>query len=112
MLTNASAATQILGNTLKALESLREQAQKSKDATLKATIIRFYDDLANLKSIVMRVVEENEELRHQLGSPKPKIRQVGNVNHYYIGDDDGPYCQPCYDGNWSDLPRSGNSRMV
>ena len=101
MLTTASTATTILANALRALESLREQAQKSKDATLKATIVRFYDELANLKSIVMRVEDENEELRRRLeeqsdDSRKPLIKQVGRVNYYYVGNE-GPYCQVCYD---------------
>jgi hypothetical protein len=28
---------------------------------------------------------------------KPRIRQVGLTNYYFVGDE-GPYCQPCYDG--------------
>jgi len=28
--------------------------------------------------------------------PEPEIRQVGDVNYYYVGNK-GPYCQPCFD---------------
>src|SRR5258708_31977024 len=48
-----------------------------------------------------RLLDENKELRRQLEqrqhpTQEPKIRQVGETNYYYKGDE-GPFCQPCYD---------------
>jgi hypothetical protein len=87
---------------MKALDSLREQAKGSKDNALKENISKLYDSLLDLKAAVIRVEEENGELRRKIAqhverSPKPAIKQVGAVNFYFVGDE-GPYCQPCYDG--------------
>lgn len=100
-LTTVTAATQILANALSALDSLREQAKGSKDATLKENISKLWNDLLDLKGAVLRVEEENSSLKRMIEeqnrTPKPQIRQTGAVNYYFVGDD-GPYCQPCYDG--------------
>jgi hypothetical protein len=102
-LTTVSAALDILSKASKALDSLREQAKGSKDATLKENISRLYDDFLDLKAAIMRVTEENGELRRGLAqqsekAPKPEIRTVGTTNYYFLGDA-GPFCQPCYDVN-------------
>jgi hypothetical protein len=52
-LTNVAAATQILANALKGLDSLREQSKSSKDATLKENISQLYDNLLDLKAAVL-----------------------------------------------------------
>jgi hypothetical protein len=103
MLTNVAAATQILANALKALDSLREQAKGSKDATLKENISGLYDSLLDLKAAVMRVADENAELRGKVEQlerspekPKPELRRVGSANFYFDGEK-GPCCQACYD---------------
>jgi hypothetical protein len=101
-LTTVAAATTILANAMKALSSLREQAKGSKDAALKDNISKLYDSLLDLKEALIRVSEENSELRRIIteqasGAGKPEIRPVGAVNYYFVGDK-GPYCQPCYDG--------------
>ena len=100
-LTAASAATTILSHAMKALDSLREQAKGSKDAGLKENISRLYDSLLDLKAAVIRVDEENSDLRRRIAehtqTGRPEIKQVGAVNYYFVGDQ-GPYCQPCYDG--------------
>jgi len=102
-LTAVAAATTILANAMKGLDSLREQAKGSKDAALKENISNLYDNLLDLKAAVIRVEEENSGLRHTIAQqaerpPEPEPRQVGNVNYYFVGDK-GPYCQPCYDVN-------------
>ena len=97
-LTSIAAATTILTNATKLLDSLREQAKSSKDTTLKEGISKLYDYLLDLKAAHIRVEEENAELRRQLSqpSPSPTIRQVASANYYYVGEA-GPYCQPCFD---------------
>jgi hypothetical protein len=97
-LTTAAAATQILANAMKAIDSLKEQAKGSKDTTLKENISKLYDELLNLKAAVIRVEEENSALIRAVTRPEPhpEIKQVGAVNYYYEGDK-GPYCPPCYD---------------
>src|SRR5438552_2422492 len=101
-LTAAAAATTILANAMKALDSLREQAKGSKDAALKENISKLYDNLLDLKDVVIRVEEEDSELRRKIAQaniaakpPEPEIKTVGAVNYYFVGDK-GPYCQPCY----------------
>jgi hypothetical protein len=101
-LTAAAAAVQLLNNTLSALKAVRERAQSSKDADLKAHISTLYDSVLSLKEAVMLVTDENSELRRRIVQqeqkpPQPELRQVGAVNYYFAGDK-GPYCQPCYDG--------------
>ena len=54
-LTNVAAATQILANAMKALDSLREQSKGSKDISLKENISKLYDSLLDLKAAVLRV---------------------------------------------------------
>jgi hypothetical protein len=100
-LTSISAATTILGNAMKLLDSVREQAKGSKDLALKETISNLYNDLLDLKAAHLRIEEENVELRRQIAQaadkpPAPQIRQVGAVHYYYVNEE-GPYCQPCYD---------------
>jgi hypothetical protein len=89
---------QMLGSAWKTLEATRERAQTSKDIVLKANINRLYDEFLELKSIIVRLGDENDELRgaKAANEPKPELRQVGGANYYFFGED-GPYCQPCYD---------------
>lgn len=82
---------------------MRERATTSNDAALKGNISTLYDEFLALKEIIGRITEENAELRRTLAAqaekpPKPEIRQVGETNYYFVGDQ-GPFCQPCYDGN-------------
>jgi len=102
-LTTVAAATAILANAMKALDSLREQAKGSKDVALKENISNLYDSLLDLKAAVIRVEEENSELRRTIAEraekpPEPEPRQVGSAIYYFVGEK-GPYCQPCYDVN-------------
>jgi hypothetical protein len=102
-LTAVAAATTILTNAMKALDSLREQAKGSKDANLKENISKLYDNLLDLKAAVIRVEEENSELKRTIAQsaekpPEPELKQVGTAIYYFVGDN-GPYCQPCYDCN-------------
>jgi hypothetical protein len=84
-LTNVAAATQILANALKGLDSLREQSKGSKDSALKENISILCDNLLDLKAAVLRVEEENSELKGRLrnleaaaeGDPCPKCRKRG-----------------------------------
>ncbi len=102
--TVAAAAAQILSNTLTALNAVRERAKTSKDTNLKDHISTLYDNVLSLKEVVMRLTEENGELRRRITElerppqkQEPELRQVGSANYYYEGDK-GPCCQPCYDG--------------
>jgi hypothetical protein len=102
-LTAVSAATTILANAMKAFDSLREQVKGSRDTTLKDNVSKLYDSLLDLRAAVMRVEEENSELRRAIAEqsvkpPEPEPRHVGNTTYYFVADK-GPYCQPCYDIN-------------
>src|SRR2546423_1710048 len=94
-------ALETIANTSKLLTFIRERAQKSRDADLKVHINTLYDNFLSLKEVFRRLTDENSELRNKLAElqrpPAVNIRQVGLVNYYYVGDE-GPYCQPCYDG--------------
>jgi hypothetical protein len=100
-LTTVGAALEILNKSWKALESIRERAQASKDITLKEGVGKLYDEFNSLRSVVIRLTDENTDLRRTISGgakkpPEPEIRQVGTANYYFVGDK-GPYCQPCYD---------------
>jgi len=102
--TVAAAAAQILSNALTALNAVRERAKTSKDTDLKDHISTLYDSVLSLKEVLMRMTEENSELRSRITELKrpaqkqePELRQVGSANYYFVGDK-GPCCQPCYDG--------------
>lgn len=97
----ASLSLQLLTKTTEALNALRERAQRSKDIDIKDQINTLYDNVLGLKEVVSRLLDENKALQRQIEkqqhpSEKPKIRQVGDANFYYLGDE-GPFCQPCYD---------------
>jgi len=97
----ANLAITLLGKTTEALNALRERAQRSKDMDIKDQINTLYDNVLSLKEVIGRLLDENKELRRQLEEQRhppeePKIRQVGETNYYFKGDE-GPFCQPCYD---------------
>jgi len=98
MATTIGTALDLVSKASKALDSVREQAKTSSDAMLKENISKLYDDFLDLKAIIIRLTEENTELRRTMSEKpaKPEIRQVGSANYYYVGEE-GPYCQPCYD---------------
>jgi hypothetical protein len=104
-LTTATAAVQILNGTWTAIQNMRERIQASKDNVLKQSYGNLLDDFNALRVIVVKLTEENDELRRSQAEkvPKPEIRQVGETNYYFVGDD-GPYCQPCYDVNTKLIP--------
>jgi hypothetical protein len=100
-LTTVAAALEIVGKVSKALDSLRERAKTSKDASLKEGIYKLWDDFLDLKAIISRLTDENTELKQKIAQsaerpPKPEIRQVGETNYYFVGEL-GPYCQKCFD---------------
>jgi hypothetical protein len=86
-----------------ALSAIRERAQRSKDNDLKERISALYDSLLSLKEALLRLTQENEELKQRIaileGAEKsmPELRQVGDCNFYFVGEK-GPFCQACYDG--------------
>ena len=54
------------------------------------TISLHHDDVLALKAIIVRLTEENADLRRSIAEgaekpPKPEIRQVGAVNYYFVG---------------------------
>lgn len=97
-ISTVGAALEIVSKAWKGLEAVRERAQASKDTVLKDGVSGLYDQFIALKSIIIRLTDENEALRRaQAEKPQwPEIRQTGDANHYFVGDV-GPYCQPCYD---------------
>jgi hypothetical protein len=93
-------AFELLAKASRALDAVRERAQTSTDLSLKENISRLYDDFLALKSIIVRITDENAGLERKLADAdkplaRPELRQVGKTNHYYLGDE-GPFCQPCY----------------
>lgn len=97
----ANLALSLLGKTSDALNALRERSQRSKDVDIKDQINTLYDIVLQLKEVISRLLDENEDVHRQLAEQQhppevPKIRQVGETNYYFFGDE-GPYCQPCYD---------------
>lgn len=112
-LTTISAITTIVANATKALDSLRQQAQSSKDLALKENIGKLYDSLLELKELLGRLIKENEELRRRTiegEGPKPEPREVGKAVYLFVGEE-GPFCQPCYVkmGKLVKLPPLGNT---
>jgi hypothetical protein len=100
-LTLTGTAVALLKNTTDALNALRERAQRSKDVDIKEQINTMYDNVLQLKELIMRLSDENQQLGQQFEEQqhppeKPKIKQVGDTNYYFRGDE-GPFCQPCYD---------------
>ena len=97
-LSSVNAAVQLVSSAMTALNALRERSQSSQDAELKQYISTLYDELLALKQAVIRVTEENAELRKQVDADKrkPELRKVGSANFYFDGEK-GPCCQPCYD---------------
>src|SRR5580692_2196588 len=98
----ASLALSLTKNATEALNALRERSKTTKDLDIKDQISALYDNVLELKEVINRLLDENKELKRQLEQlehppAKPQIKQVGNTNYYFIGEDDGPYCQPCYD---------------
>jgi hypothetical protein len=96
--TTAAATAQILNGIWTALQNMSERVEASNDSALKESFGKLLDDLNSLRRVVLQLTEENDALRSpQLETlPKPEIRQVGEVNYYYLGEK-GPYCQKCYD---------------
>lgn len=102
-ISSVGTALDLLGKASKGLDSVRERAKTSNDAAFKENISKLYDDFLDLKAVILRLTEENAELRRQIADtaekpPKPELRQVGNANYYFVGDE-GPFCQPCFDSN-------------
>jgi hypothetical protein len=99
----AALSLQLLSKTTEALNALRERSQRAKDIDIKDQINTLYDNVLGLKEVVSRLLDENktlhQRLEHQQNPPqKPKIANVGDTNYYFL-DNQGPYCQPCYDKN-------------
>jgi hypothetical protein len=94
-----SLAYTILKDASKSLNVLRERAQSTNDIEIKAQVGAMYDHVNNLREVISRFANENEELKKQLEQQQhpPEKRQVGEAFYYYKGGEDGPYCQACYD---------------
>ncbi|SRR6266481_2151986 len=115
MLTNIAAATQILANALKALDSLREQAKGSKDATLKENISKIYDSLLDLKAVVVRVQDENAALQRkieQLAPPLPEKPSKRTPNIRCLGASTNYLRQGIHGNGWYDDPKHESQESV
>ena len=66
----ATTAIGLLKSTNEALSALRERAQRSKDLDIKEQINTIYDNVLQLKEVILRLLDENKELKDQL-DPKP-----------------------------------------
>lgn len=97
-ITTAVTAFDVLERVWKRLESARERAQTVNDADLKKSISDLYDEFLAVKSAIIRLTDENAELRRAatVEQQRPAIRQVGQAMYYFVGGE-GPFCQPCYD---------------
>jgi hypothetical protein len=101
-MTTVSTAVQLLLSARKALNDAREHAATSKDTQMRVLINAAYDQMAELKEAVARVVSENEKLTETIAElqrqreAKPEPRQVGSSVYYFVSEK-GPYCQVCYD---------------
>jgi hypothetical protein len=94
-ITAAAAATQILSEALKALNAVREHSKTSKDSQLKDQIATLYDNLLSAKEAVLRLTEENSELKRRL-EEKQSVRRDAKSGLIYKGDDPEPFCPKCY----------------
>jgi len=98
----ASFALSLIKTASEQLNKLRERAQATKDLEIKEHVGNLYDTINAIKEAFSRLADENRELKRKLEEQQfarvavPKIKQVGDTNYYFVGDE-GPYCQPCYD---------------
>lgn len=89
-----AAALGIVEKVSKGLNWVRERAKTSKDSDLKDSISALYDDFLDLKAVVVRLTEENAELRRKLEArpqrapgqtcPRcglPSVRVASNMPH-------------------------------
>jgi RNase P subunit RPR2 len=94
-MSTAVAASQIISEALKALNAVREHAKTSKDSDLKEHISTLYDNLLSVKEAVLRLTEENTDLKRQI-EEKQSIRRDSLSGLIYKGDDPAPLCPKCY----------------
>jgi hypothetical protein len=102
-LSTVGIALDLITKASKGLDAVRERAKTASDVGLKENISKLYDDFLDLKAIVLRLTEENLQLRQAIAAqadkpPTPEAREVGSTVYYFLGDQ-GPYCQRCYDQN-------------
>jgi hypothetical protein len=99
----AATAIGLLKNGGEALNALRERSQRTKDLDIKDQIGALYDNHLQLKEVISRLLDDNKDLRRQLEEQQQhppvelKLKQVGETQYYFKGDEQVPYCQPCYD---------------
>jgi RNase P subunit RPR2 len=94
-MTTAVAASQIISEALKALNAVREHAKTSKDSDLKEHISTLYDNLLSVKEAVLRLTEENTDLKRQI-EEKQSVRRDSSSGLIYKGNDPAPLCPKCY----------------
>jgi hypothetical protein len=93
-LTTAATASRIIADALKALNAVRERAKTSKDSQLKDQIAVLYDNLLSAKEAVLRLTEENSDLKRRL-EEKDSLRRDPKSGLIYVGDP-SPLCPKCY----------------
>ena len=113
-LTTAGAALQILSTSLKTLKDARESLKGSKDLNLKTLMSTLYDEMLELKEAVIRVTDENEQLKAKEAA-KPELRQEGDA-FFYFDANDRACCQPCYDKTGKlavlSIPQARNGGLI
>lgn len=115
-LSTVGAALDLITKTSKGLDAVRERAKTASDVGLKENISKLFDDFLDLKAIVLRLTEENLQLRQTIAAqaeepPKPEAHEVGSTVYYFVGDE-GPYCQRCYDLNEKLVRLTARQRYV
>lgn len=113
-LTTAVTAIKILNGTWTAVQNMRERVQASTDNALKISYGELLNDFNSLRTIVVKLSDENAELQKEGQRPKPEIRHFGMVNYYFLaesGGESGPYCQPCYDKEHRLRPLTARHKM-
>jgi hypothetical protein len=62
----ATTAIGLLKSTNEALNTLRERAQRYKDLDIKEQINTIYNNVLQLKEVILRLLDENKELMRKL----------------------------------------------
>lgn len=77
----ATLALSLLVKTTQALNALREHAQRSKDIDIKDQIDTMYDNVLQLKEVILRLLDENRELERQVEQLTVRLSKWQDLNN-------------------------------